>query len=77
MRLVDLRIFGDFTSPDPDGLRRRLATLSVRERRNPSVGLLMSRLLLLGEAGRPDILYTPPCQDPVETRSAESKKRSR
>ena len=74
---VDLRIFGDFTSPDPDGLRRRLAILSVRERPNPSVGLLMSRLLLLGEAGRPDILYTPPCQDPVETRSADRKKRSR
>ena len=76
MRLVDLRIFGDFTSPDPDGLRRRLAILSLRERLNPSVGLLMSRPLLLGEAGRPDILYTPPCQDP-QTRSADRKKRSR
>ena len=70
MRPVALRIFGDLTSPDPDGLP------SVRERLNPSVGLLMSRLLLLGEAGRPDILYTPPCQDP-QTRSADRKKRSR
>ena len=66
----------DYSSPS-DGPRRHLAApaLSVLQRRRPSVGLLMSSLLVRGEEA--DILYTPPCQDRLQTRSADRKKRSR